>query len=97
MKAIIAALGILAATAGSSFAADFTATLKTPVERQITVIRAETVWRCEKDKCVATVVSQDTDGWRACSLLVGKVGPVSAYGTLDAAALARCNGDKAGK
>ena len=97
MKAFVLSLVVLAAGSGAAAAADFTATLQAPVKAALTVVRQHTVWRCEKDQCKASLVSEESDTWQSCQQLARRVGVVVAYGTLDATALAKCNGQQASK
>jgi hypothetical protein len=89
--ALILAIALAGAAGQASDAGQFTATLKTPLTEPKTVVRGQTAWRCGQAECRATVVADDTRNWRACRDLVRAVGAVSAYGALDAAALAKCN------
>jgi hypothetical protein len=80
-----------AAFASGAVAAPFTATLQTPLTQHLQLVRNDTVWVCAESQCQANTTSIDTDSWQACRNLARRVGPISAYGDLDAKALAKCN------
>ena len=86
-SAAFAAVPAAAAAAGG----ELTATLQSPLTKAAYIVRDQTAWSCEKDQCRATAVGQDANSWLACKALVRRVGPVSAYGSLDAEALAKYN------
>lgn len=97
MKVLFASLLLVLTASAASAATDLTATLRSPVKSSTTFVREQTAWTCEKDQCRATATGDDSGTWSACRQLVRKLGPVSAYGSLDATALARCNGEQASK
>lgn len=97
MKALFISLSMILTASAASAATDLTATLRSPVKSSTNFVREQTAWICEKDQCRATVTGVDSETWLACRQLVRKLGPVSAYGVLDATALAKCNGEQASK
>ena len=99
MKILIVSFALAAAAiAGQASAqAAVTATLQTPLAKHAQFVKGDTAWVCGDSQCQASVVSTETDTWQSCKQLVRTVGAVTAYGTLDAKALAKCNAEAASK
>jgi hypothetical protein len=66
-----------------------TAKLANPVAEKAQVIANSVVWTCEGDTCTAQLTRAVTA--RTCGALAAEVGQVTAFGSLTAEDLARCN------
>lgn len=87
--AIAAAVASLA-LAGAAQAQAVTATLSTPLPKPRRLVIETTIWDCAEASCQVTA-GRDAANWQACRSLARIVGEVTAYASLDEAALARCN------
>jgi hypothetical protein len=90
MKTLFAAAAMTLAFAASAQAQAVTATLSTPVAKPRQIVLESTLWDCKDSECKA-LTGPEAPTWQACRALVRVFGPVSAYATLDAAKLERCN------
>ncbi len=84
--AAVAALGMLAGVAYAKTAV--TATLAAPYA-QDQVIASGVVWTCAGDSCTAKLERAPTA--RVCMELAREVGQITAFGSLSAEDIARCN------
>ena len=84
--AAVAALGLLGGVAYAKTAV--TATLAAPTT-QSSVIASGVVWTCAGDSCSAKL--ERAPSARVCMELAREVGQITAFGSLSAADVARCN------
>ncbi len=88
---VVAALAF-AAVAGSALAdAPLTAVLAMPTDKPVNMVADGTAWVCAGPACAAKTMGPDAASWIGCKGLVRTLGPVTAYGALDADKLAKCN------
>lgn len=94
LQVLAAAAALSLAFAGVSVAADgkVVATLKTPVAAKTKVVAGGAVFYCEGDTCVAPTAPSRTNTTKGCKALAKEVGAVTAFGSLEAAELAKCAG-----
>ncbi len=92
LKITVLAAMAFAAVAGTAVAAaPLTAVLTTPVASPTNFVAEGTAWVCAGPACAAKTMGPDSASWLGCKALVRSMGPVSAYGALDADKLAKCN------
>lgn len=100
IRSILVAAVVSASFVGAAVARDavFTAKLETPVAERTQIIALNTVWTCEGDTCLAR--PDHGANVRSCRHFARETGVrITAYGPageeLDAAEIARCNGESA--
>ena len=91
-----ASFGVTTAPAHAATSAFYEAQLATPAEAKRTEIQNGVVWKCAGADCRGTEGQSRPEV--VCARLVRKVGPLAGFAVqgeaLDAAALAKCNGEK---
>jgi hypothetical protein len=99
MKALFVSVMLVFAAGAAQAATDdaLSASLSKPVDKSMRLIVGETVWACSASQCQAMATATDSNSWLGCRALARKLGPMTAYGSLDAAALAKCNAGLAPK
>lgn len=90
MKSFIAAAAMTLAFAASAQAQTVTATLATAAPKPRQIVLAGVLWDCKGSECKA-LTGSEAPTWQACKALTKVFGEVTAYTTLDAAKLERCN------
>ncbi len=92
----LALAGLLSLGATAAFADSLSATLVAPVAKTTKFIASDTMWTCTGTSCTTTLASSDALSTSGCRSLTKEVGAVSVFGSLDAAALAKCNAGRPG-
>jgi hypothetical protein len=81
LQILAACAALISLSAGSAFAGDaITAKLSAPVAEKVKFIAGGAIFNCEADTCVALAPTSSTFATTTCSIIAGKVGPVTAFG-----------------
>jgi hypothetical protein len=88
---VAAALAFAAFASSAAAAGPLTAVLSMPTDKPVNMVAEGTAWVCAGPACAAKTMGPDAASWIGCKALVRALGPVTAYGDLDADKLSKCN------